>query len=296
MDWDDLKYVLEIVRNGGVTAAARRLGVNHATVSRRISAMEKRAGVRLFDRLPSGFSPTSAGLEAVIAAERMEEAVQKLDRQLDRRDVRTEGHVTLTAPLMLLASKPFMHMVEDLKLRFPGIVLRLVASIDLLNLHQREADIAIRSTETPDENLFGLKFSAIRAAAYAAPSYLEMFDASTSAADMQWVGHLTGNRLNALSSEYYDDKPLTLSANDKLVAASAAKAGLGVANLPCYYGDSEDGLKRVEAFPMRAYGDLWILTHPDLSKVARIRAVMRTLADSAKRYRPLFEGRLGKES
>jgi len=108
MNWDDLKYVLEVARNGGVTAAARRLGVNHATVSRRIAALEESACVRLFDRLPGGYSPTSAGLEAVRAAEQMESAAQDLDRQLARRDVRPEGDVTLTAPLMLLASKPFL--------------------------------------------------------------------------------------------------------------------------------------------------------------------------------------------
>lgn len=166
MDWDDLKYVLEVARCGGVTAAARRLGVNHATVSRRMGALEKQAGVRLFDRLPAGYSPTSAGLEAVRAAEAMESAALALDRTLARRDIRTEGTVTLTAPLMLLASVPFLQMVADLKKVQPGIVLRLIASIDLLNLHQREADIAIRSSERPDETLFGLKLTSIRAAQF----------------------------------------------------------------------------------------------------------------------------------
>lgn len=290
MDWDDLKYVLEIARCGGVTAAARRLGVNHATVSRRMGALERRAGVRFFDRLPTGYAPTSAGLEAVRAAEEMEAAALSLDRTLARRDIRTEGTVTVTAPLMFLASAPFLQMVADLKLAHPGIVLRLIASIDLLNLHQREADLAIRSSEQPDETLFGLKLTPIRAAAYAAPSYLDGLSEEVEPNEMEWIGHIPPHTTEHRQTEFYHDKAIALSANDKLVAASAAKAGLGVANLPCYFGDHEPGLRRVDAMPTRAYSDFWVLTLPDLAKVARIRAVMRVFAASAKTLRPVFEG------
>jgi len=290
MDWDDLKYVLEVARCGGVTAAARRLGVNHATVSRRVGALERKAGVRLFDRLPAGYTPTPAGLEAVRAAEDMETAALSLDRTLARRDIRTEGVVTVTAPLMFLASAPFLQMVADLKQAHPGIILRLIASIDLLNLHQREADLAIRSSEQPDDGLFGLKLTPIRAAAYAAPSYLDAYDGAVDPDTMEWIGHIPPNETENRQTEFYHDKTVALSANDKLVAASAAKAGLGIANLPCYYGDHEPGLRRVSTLPTRSYSDFWLLTLPDLAKVARIRAVMRVFAGSAKRIRSVFEG------
>jgi len=290
MDWDDLKYVLEIARRGGVTAAARRLGVNHATVSRRVGALERKTGVRLFDRLPAGYTPTPAGLEAVRAAEIMETAVLSLDGTLARRDIRTEGVVTVTAPLMFLASVPFLRMVADLKQAYPGIVLRLIASIDLLNLHQREADLAIRSSEQPDDSLFGLKLTPIRSAAYAAPSYLASQSRAIRQDTMEWIGHIPPDETENRPTEFYRDKIVALSANDKLVAAAAAKAGLGIANLPCYFGDHEPGLRRVSTLPTRAYSDFWLLTLPDLAKVARIRAVMQVFASSAKRLRAVFEG------
>ena len=137
-------------------------------------------------------------------------------------------------------------MVADLKHHHHAIVLRLVASIDLLNLHQREADIAIRSTEKPDESLFGLRLTGIRAAAYAAPTYIEKLARNAGPQDMEWIGHFASQKADREHTEYYRDKTIALSTNDKLVAARAARAGLGVANLPCYYGDGETGLGRVD--------------------------------------------------
>jgi len=293
MNWDDLKFVLEIARSGGVTAAARRLGVNHATVSRRVASLEDRTGLRMFDRLPNGYSPTEAGLQAVSAAEQMEEAALGLDRQLDQRDVRPEGPVTITAPLMFLASQPFLEMAKAVRHTYPNILLRTLAGIDLLNLHRREADIAIRATGEPDESLFGLKLTEIRVCTYAAPSYVASIGSDAKPEDMTWIGHIPPGEAGPETSPFYDDKTVALSANDKLVAACAAKAGFGAVNLPCYYGDLDPGLVRVPGLPMRNYNDFWILTHPDLARVARIRAVMRLFADTARRLRPMFDGSKG---
>lgn len=86
MDWNDLRYVLETDRQNGLSGAARALGVNHATVARRIAAAEAALGVTLFDRLPTGYRATQAGREAVKTAVQMEEASHDLGRTIGAQD------------------------------------------------------------------------------------------------------------------------------------------------------------------------------------------------------------------
>ncbi len=93
--WDDLKFVLAIANAGSLTKAARSLGVTHSTVSRRLSALEEEIGARLFDRLPEGFTPTTAGEEAVEAARRMELEVLALDMRIAAKDAELEGPLRL---------------------------------------------------------------------------------------------------------------------------------------------------------------------------------------------------------
>ncbi|MEP1770055.1 MAG: LysR family transcriptional regulator, partial [Anderseniella sp.] len=102
IDWSDLRFVLETVRQGGLSSAARVLGVNHATVSRRINSAEAAAGALLFDRLPGGYRPTQAGLEAARAAEAMEEASATLGLAIGSRDQTLKGPLSFTAPQLLI--------------------------------------------------------------------------------------------------------------------------------------------------------------------------------------------------
>ena len=104
MDWDDLKFVLETARQGGLSGAARALGVNHATVARRIAAAEAALGVSLFDRRPSGYVPTRAGQDAVRTAEAFEVEHAALSRAVAARDAALSGPLTVTAPHLLVHS------------------------------------------------------------------------------------------------------------------------------------------------------------------------------------------------
>lgn len=143
LDWNDLRFVLETARNGGTSGAARVLGVNHATVARRISAAEAALGERLFDRLPSGYVPTEAGLEAVRTAEAMARLDSELDLKIAARDDRIKGRLRVTAP-QLLIQRLLGDILADFVASYPEVDLELVATNDPLNLAQREADVAIR--------------------------------------------------------------------------------------------------------------------------------------------------------
>ena len=98
LPWDDLRTLLAVARGGSLAAAARRLGVNHSTVFRRINALEARLGLRLFERLRSGYLPTAAGSELLESAERIETELLDVERRLAGRDLRLTGAIRLTAP------------------------------------------------------------------------------------------------------------------------------------------------------------------------------------------------------
>ncbi len=293
MDWDDLRFVLAVHRHGGVSGAARSLAVNHSTVSRRIAGLEARLGVRFFDRLPGGYAATEAGFEAVAAAEEMERSVLALDRTVASRDHRPGGLVTVTAPLMVVMG-PFAEALAGFRQRYPEIEVRILATNDLLNLHRREADLAIRATDAPDESLFGLRVVEQRAAVYAAAGYLdrhgEALAENPAEAELEWIG---GRDQTAPPPEVLAIYPrcrVVLRTDDKLAALAAAKAGLGLCRLPCFCGDREAQLRRVPGLGLARYPDKWLLTHQDLANVERIRLFMRFAAQAIRPQRPLFMG------
>lgn len=286
-EWDDLRFVLAVARGGGLSGAARRLGVNHSTVSRRISGLEARLGVRLFDRLPSGHRPTEAGQDAIAAAERMEAAATEMAISLTGRDSALRGAVTLTAPLMILLG-PFAEVLAAFRAAHPGIEVRLAATNDLLNLHRREADIAIRATDMPDDGLFGMRLTEQRAAIYAAPGYLDR--QAQEGLPLDWIGNPRESAPPADVLGRFPGARIAARADDKLAALAAARAGIGACRLPCFQGDTDPALVRVPGFPLYRYPDKWILTHSDLRDVARVRAVMRFAADAVRARRALFMG------
>src|SRR5262245_6222849 len=104
IEWDDLRYVLAVASAGSLANAARNLGVNHTTVLRRVSAFERRLGLRLFERLPTGYVLTPGGEELIAAARHIDERVTELERKLTGRDLRLSGVVRVTTTDTLMAS------------------------------------------------------------------------------------------------------------------------------------------------------------------------------------------------
>ena len=125
MDWDDLRYFLAVATSGSLSGAARRLGVNHSTVFRRIQAFEKRLGVRLFDRLPTGYALTVAGDDMVSSVEKVSAEIDAMDRRLTGRDLKLSGPLVVTTTNTLALRFLFPHLVA-FKAEYPGIELELV--------------------------------------------------------------------------------------------------------------------------------------------------------------------------
>ncbi len=286
--WDDISLVMEIVRQGGMNPAAKALKISHSTLSRRIARLEERTGVRLFDRLGRGLAPTRAGREMAEAGERMEVQVLAMNLSLAGRDKSLGGSLKVTAPSLLIKSY-LAPILMDFARAHPEIELRINASHEALNLYRREADVAIRATNDPPENLFGRRVARQRRAVYAARSYFSVRHGVTPASieGLDWLGF-----------DWWDDEEtkklhggrIIARFDDMVALLGALDAGMGVARLPCHLGDSDRQLVRLTGFEPDPYYDFWLLTHPGLKHVVRVRSFMAFVARRFERDQQLFLG------
>ncbi|WP_435100291.1 LysR family transcriptional regulator [Arhodomonas sp. AD133] len=292
LDWDDLRTVLAIARSGTAAAAAERLGVHASTVFRRLNAMERQHGVRFFERLPDGYVPTAAGEEVCVAAEKVEAEVAVLGRRLSGRDLRPSGtvRVTTTDTLVGLISTD----LAGFRRAYPDIDLQMNVTNRFFDLTRHDADVAVRPTVKPPETLVGRRVARVAAAVYAADGYFGEMPANADLAACDWIGpdeslgHLPAARWleTAVPAVRVHYRASTLMA-----AFEAAKAGVGLCVLPTFLGDPEPRLQRVRDPLPELESTLWLLTHPDLRYVARVKAFMDFAADALGRQRDTLEGR-----
>lgn len=289
--WDDLRYVLAVASTGSLAGAARSLGVNHTTVLRRVGAFEKRLGLRLFDRLPSGYVLTAGGNELIAAARQVDDTVAGLERKLAGQDLRLSGSVRVTTTDTLMDSV-LPDILVEFRNRHPGIQIEIAISNLMFNLTKRDADVAIRPARNPPETLIGRRVAKIAFAIYGSARYLARNKQADLAAH-QWVGpddSLADTSVARWMQANLPASEITLRADSLLALRQAVQAGLGLAALPCYLGDSARDLVCVHRPIPQMETALWILTHQDLRHTARIRAFTEFAAQALGRLRPLIEG------
>lgn len=296
MNWDDLRLVLAIAREGTLSGAARHLRVTHSTVFRRLGTIEEGLGVRLFERFRDGYSATPAGETVAALAARFADDFVALERRLSGQDLRPSGTVRITTTDTISAM--LMRHVPALRAAHPEILLEITVSNAMANLTRREADVAIRPTPQPPETLVGRRVANIAHAVYCSPSYLSDHDGDP--ADLKWIGlddTLATTVIGRWMRENIRDAQIGLRVDALPALKDAALAGVGLALLPCYLGDEESRLHR--APPVSGpdvKSALWLLTHSDLKRTARIRAVMDFLVIALGSERALLEGRRHKEA
>ncbi|HZP99845.1 MAG TPA: LysR family transcriptional regulator [Reyranella sp.] len=291
MNWDDLRLVLAVVREGTLSGAARHLRVTHSTVFRRLGAIEDGLGVRLFERFRDGYSATPAGEAAAALASRFADEFVALERRLSGQDLRPSGMVRIATTDTVSAM--LMRHVPALRAAHPEISLEVTVSNVMANLTRREADVAIRPAPEPPETLVGRRIATIAHAVYGSPAYLSRHGRDPS--KLRWIGlddTLATTVIGRWMRDNVGDGQIGLRVDALPALKDAVCAGVGVALLPCYLGDTEAQLRRV---PSRAGSDvrsaLWLLTHSDLRRTARIRAVMDFLAAALGSERALVEGK-----
>lgn len=270
--WDDLRIMLAVVRAGSFLGGARALGISHSTASRRIAALEVTLGVELLERTPDGLVPTPAGEQMRDVAERTAAEILGLTRAIEGRDTQLYGTVRIAMPY-LLATDLLMPVFAGFARRYPEVKLELVASFAPADLTRREADVAIRVTDAPPQSAVGRRIATLEVALYG-PTQRK-----ARGGPLPYVGLDDGRPAPAWYVERCPGATLGVRVNDYPLALEAVRAGLGAAALPACVAEGQAGLRRMAALPELGVG-LWLLTHADLRKAARIRAVLDWLAEA----------------
>jgi DNA-binding transcriptional LysR family regulator len=275
MIWEDLKVLLAVARQHSHAGAARVLRVDASTVGRRIASLERDLGSRLFDRLPEGLAPTTAGATLLLRAERIETEVLAAERELEGSDERLSGSVRLTASDGVLNYVLMPGLVEFSRAH-PGLDLVVRAESRVLDLSRREADVALRLSRPKESTLVARRLGTLRFGLYAGRSYLARVTAPRSLAS------LAGHTFIGFDTDL-EDVPtfrwlkkqvpglrLGLRANTTVTQVRACVAGHGIALLPRFVSPSEPGL--VELLPRLAgpTREAWAVTHRDLRRSPRV--------------------------
>lgn len=295
IDWDDFRFVLAIVRGGSVSAAAKQLGVDHATVIRRVDRLERHLSAKLFDRRKTGYLLTEAGQRVADSAEAMESTIVANQEQVGGSVARLTGTVRIGAPdgfgTAFLAPRlaPFVD-------RYPDLDLQLVATARLFSLSKREADIAISLTMPKEGRIVGRKLLDYRLGLYAAPGYLGRFPEITSRQDLtqhRFVGYIE-ELLFTPELDYLPQVSPRISARFRsanlIAQLNATLSGFGIAVLPHFMASDYPQLVPVLPDEISITRTFWMLMHADSKDLARIRAVADYIGEIVERERALFAG------
>ena len=294
LEWNDLTVILAICRAGSLSGAARMLGQNHSTIFRKINAIEQKTGVRFFERLSDGYAMTEAGETALRYAERIESEVHALSREVLGQDMRLQGRIRVTAPEGMAMQMAPKLLAEFCRLH-PGVSIEITGGSLAMDLGRREADVAIRATTKPPDTSLGRKVCDFRFAIFASPDYLKQ-NRKRAIQELNWC--LINGVVDWLvpliwKKKAQGERQTIFSSSTSLAVLNAAAEGLGLTVLPCYLGDADRRLVRVDE-PLEALTlELWILTHPDLRHTARVKALMAYLYPALKQDEDLFAGRRG---
>jgi len=278
-DLNDLRLAALIAHTGSLSGAAKRLGVNHATVFRRIAQLEDRLGVRLFERNAGRYHPTPAGDVLARAGALMDDTATQALLQVAGQDLRPSGTVRIstTDSVALALLYPILALCRA---QYPQITLTVSVDNDTVNLSKRDADIAVRPTSRPPEHLIGKRIAPLHFGIYGAKRYLKTARKLATLSEHEWIalddsqsGHRTLHWLEGI-------KPLAdvgLRTNSFGAIRQACVDGLGLALLPCFMAQTAPTLQAV-GDPVHACAtELWLLTHPDLRGTARVKAVFQLL-------------------
>ncbi|WP_332701492.1 LysR family transcriptional regulator [Devosia sp.] len=291
MNWDDVRYFLAAARGGSVRAAAGRLGVNHATVLRRIAQLEERLGTQMFERLPSGYRLTAAGEEVLELAEQMEASSHQLETRVFGRDQSVRGLLRVTLP-PFLATHLLMPDLADFARVHPDIEMEIVSTGEVANLTNREADVAIRivsDRKTLPLNLHGLKGPELFAGIYMSPDLLAAW--RTGAPDPIRPIVIGGQGVPNWADEgEVRATGVPFRTPDAEAQIAAARQGIGMTKLPCFVGDADRLLARVPGIDLKAHATLWLLTQGETRKAKRVRLFTEFVSRRLGAYAPLLAG------
>jgi DNA-binding transcriptional LysR family regulator len=297
MDWDNIRIFLSVARAGQFSAAASQLRIDNGTVGRRINALEKSLGVRLFDRQTTGCVLTDAGDRLYKAAEEVESQLLRAQGDLSQSDLELSGTVRIAAPdgftTLFLCSR-----LGHLKEKHPALTVQLVPMSRTFSLSKREADLAI-TIERPEEGRLSVrKLIDYSLHFYAAKAYLAKHGCPQRLEDLQRHCLLTyvqdlifADQLNFLP-ELYGPTYSRLECSTAVGQLEAVRGGAGIGILHDYaaYRDAQLQIVLPDTVFERSY---WIVTHLDMRELSRVRAMSEFILAEVGAQRSIFRTRKG---
>ena len=272
--WDDLRFLLAVADSGSVNGAAAELGVNHATVIRRIAAFEAKVGAAVFEKSARGYRLNPTGVAVIDAARDVDRAVDRVSRTIAGQETPLTGSVTITSTDSL-SSTVLPALIANFRRKHPDIRTTIVSTNAHLNLSKLDADVTIRPAEQLSPELVGRKACEMQFHVYGSHGYLAAHS-SNLVDDHLWLGvaeALSRSPVGAWMRRAPDDA-VVLKCDSFPALAAHAEAGLGLAMLPRCIGDKAAGLSRAPHFGPPLKTGIWVAAHADLAPIPRIAACL----------------------
>ncbi|MDQ7994267.1 MAG: LysR family transcriptional regulator [Luteibacter sp.] len=285
LDWQDVRVFVALARQGSLSATARMLSVNHATVARRVQSLEQALGEKLVERRPEGYVLTAAGTQALMAASDMEQAAQTLRRGVA--DGSPSGLVRISSSPGLSAGF-LASRLAPLALRYPQLDIDLAHTLRSVSLERHEADIAIRVDKPKDGDIVARPLATMGYAFYGTEETCRSVEAGGEPVLIGFNeadGYITQA---AWMSQRFPRARVAFRAKDQFLQSIAAQAGVGLALIPHYIGRSTPLLRICDLGSVPAARDVYLLTRSRDRKDASIRVIADEIVSMFEQARDLF--------
>lgn len=295
MDWSVIRDFLAVAEVGSLSGAARQLRVSQPTLSRRISDLEENLGATLFLRTPKGLLLTETGEGILATAKDMESAALAIERRADAGRDALDGVVRVSCTEGLGTQWLPKHLAAFHK-TYPRLQVEVVVDNRAVNLVRREADIALRLFRPEQPDLVARKVGHIAMGMYASNEYLASHGMPEQVADLKRHIHigfdesLTGRSDVQTLERMFSPENILHRSNSFVGQIEAAKQGIGMAMLDCFLADPSPDLQRVLPDKLHHDMNVWLVTHAEVGRSARIRVLFDHLAEAFKADKRLFQG------
>lgn len=285
--WDEVRTAYQVARQGTVSGAAEVLGVHHATVIRHIDALEARLGVKLFQRHARGYTPTESGEDLARVAQTTEDQLQQLVGRIRGRGSDVSGELMVTSIVEL--SNFLVPVLSDFKDSYPDVVVRYLTDARVFRLEYGEAHVAIRAGSVPDEpDNVVQPLTKLKIGLYASKSYAEkrgLPQTEDDLADHLFVGNDNPDGRAPFQKWLRSKVPydrVVFRATDTYSMITAVRSGAGIGFMPVAQGAEDPDL--IEVMPPKEEwaAPLWLVTHVDLHRTAKVQALLAHLKEAVK--------------
>ncbi|NBC95980.1 MAG: LysR family transcriptional regulator [Deinococcus-Thermus bacterium] len=284
--WDEIRTAYHVARLGTVSGAADALGVHHATVIRHVDALEARLGTKLFQRHARGYTPTEAGQDLLRVAATTEDQFTQLIGRIRGQGAGVTGDLVVTSlPILSPRIAPSLVSFMD---DHPEVSVRLLSDERVYRLEYGEAHVAVRAGNRPEEpDNVVQSFFTMEIGLYATAGYLERHGPAEPG---KWEGHrFVSIRADNARAPFYrwlhDEVPaeaIRYRASRDRTVVDGVQAGAGIGFMPCWMADADPQMVQVMPPQPEWCVPVWLVTHVDLHRTAKVQTLVRFLKEQAK--------------